>query len=80
MSRRCLHTFTRADLGKRHLVVRCPCCETVKTYCLDDVMGRVQAIDVGKQLWVIGGVLQVENDVQVADRWHREHLDAINRG
>lgn len=57
------------DVGKRHIKLHeCPICNTVRILDLSSVLGSVQSIDIGKRIFRSGGILQVENDQQMASR------------
>lgn len=66
------YTITKKDIGKSFLIMDCPCCKTREFVQLSGLIGRVAALDVGKKLRkTAGGVWQIENDEQLAQRSQR---------
>jgi hypothetical protein len=61
-----VHTIRPQDVGK--IVVRS--IVTRGTLYVGDAIGTVQQRDVGKRCYLVDGVLQVENDEQLAARQH----------
>ena len=69
--RRYMFTLRQEDVGTRGIAKVCPCCQSKSWIDLGAVMGRVQPRDVGKRVYEVDGVLQVENDQQLRDRVER---------
>ena len=64
IERTLLHTITEADVGRSHIPKACPCCGHRQPIVISGLMGRVLPIDIGKRIYDVGGVLQVENNEQ----------------
>jgi hypothetical protein len=60
--RRLVHTISAADIGKRTIRIE------DRPRSVADFIGHVMPRDVGKRVYVVGDVLQVENDIQLRDR------------
>lgn len=60
--RRFVHEITSADVGRALLSIG------GRQYPVSSFMGRILKGDVGKRIFLVGGVLQVENDEQRAKR------------
>jgi len=52
------HEITRSDVGKTVLRI------FGRTWPVEDFMGRIYPFDVGKRIFLVGDILQVENDEQ----------------
>lgn len=50
-----------------------------RSWLVTDFMGRVLPLDVGKRVYNVGGVLQVENDEQFDKRRHAERVAHYER-
>lgn len=65
-------------LGEEHVgrttITFPPCthCGHVRRVHLGDVLGRVQQADVGKRVYIVGDIIQVENDEQ-RDKRNKEN-------
>lgn len=61
-----IHVLTAADVGKRRIRrPDCGCCgQRRPPIDIGSAIGEVQAIDVGKRVYDVDGVIQVENDNQ----------------
>ena len=56
------YTITEGDIGKTYIRA------FGQVWLLDGVMGHVLTLDVGKRIYEVDGILQVENDEQHAER------------
>jgi len=64
-----VHEIEAKDIGKGF--VPCDKCEAgrkAKVINMRDLMGRAQRKDIGKRIYRVGGIYQVENDEQLAKR------------
>ena len=68
--RRHVHTLTEDDVGQGVIHKgTCPCChQKIAPITVRDAIGRVQNKDVGKRVYLVDGVVQVESDDQVDER------------
>lgn len=68
--RKLVHTVIQADVGKSyHQKPDCQCCGARgDTIYFGDIVGRFQQCDVGKRIYSVDGVLQIENDQQLKAR------------
>lgn len=62
MSRRPFYTLTTEDVGRPTLRI------FGRTWLVSGFIGRILPGDVGKRVYLVGGILQVENDEQRAAR------------
>lgn len=62
-----IYEITKHDVGKEHRFVVCPTCEHRKLIMFG-FMGGVLDCDVGKRIYEISGIYQVENDEQLENR------------
>ena len=73
-----VYEITEKDIGKKHIkYVSCPCCMKTNVISITDLMGHIVSYDVGKRIYKVGGVYQVENKEQLDKRLNaskREHL------
>lgn len=67
MKRRLIWEISQNDVGKSHLKGRC-LDGMSRTIYLQSFLGYVQPIDVGKRIYSVGGIYQVENREQLAAR------------
>ncbi len=69
-----VHTITPEDVGKTIIkYTACEACKSVKAIWLSAFMGRVQFIDIGKQIVEVSrGVYQVESQEQLHKRMNIE--------
>lgn len=63
-----IHTITSSDIG--HSIVTTDYGPKV---ALSGTLGYVQPHDVGKRLYLVDGVVQVENDAQLTERLSKEN-------
>lgn len=65
-------TVEKQDVGnivvKRSCKCNCPQCSGRQVWSVHGLMGRVQMLDIGKQVYLVNDVLYVENDEQLAKR------------
>ncbi len=53
-------------------VGKCECCGATKPrYYLRDALGQALPQDIGKQVYIVDGIIQVENSEQIAKRLKR---------
>lgn len=69
-----LYEITKRDVGRAHLKVG------GRVYAVSDFMGRILPCDVGKRLFLVSGVVQVENDEQFNRRTLPELLQCRGIG
>ena len=62
------YTLTAEDVGKPWLKA------FGRTWLTCDFIGKVQMRDIGKRVYLVDGVLQVESDRQLGDRLLKEGL------
>lgn len=71
-----LYELRKSDIDKTEIVVpnccTCGCPHGSATYSLEGVIGRVLPCDVGKRLWLVDGILQIENEQQFEARIEKE--------
>jgi hypothetical protein len=68
-----VHEIEAKDIGKGF--VPCDKCEAgrkAKVINMRDLMGRAQRCDIGKRIYRVGSIYQVENDEQLAKRKKRK--------
>ena len=65
-----VHTITSDDIDKRYLdIVLCEHCGTTERFDVQDFIGRVMKLDVGKRIYLSDtGQLHVENQEQLEKR------------
>ena len=69
---RYLFTISHRDIGKTTVrKMACHECDRVETIYIGSAIGRIQPIDVGKRVFDVDGVIQVENDAQRNERERR---------
>ncbi len=64
------HEITREDVGK-HVIQKPKCCicgAKPNPISISDFMGRILPIDVGKRIYKVDGIYQVENQAQLKAR------------
>ena len=61
--RQFVHEFTKFDVGKHYVRGT-----DGRTVFLKNIMGHVQKIDIGKRLYKVGSIYQVENNEQLKER------------
>ena len=60
------YTITEQDINKRFLKV------FGKTWSLSDLCGHIMSIDVGKRIYLVKNILQIENQEQFENRLKEE--------
>ena len=63
-----VHTITEADIGSRNIKKPCNSCGYVEQIGVTVLMGRIFPADVGKRIYKVGRIFQVENQDQLQDR------------
>ena len=57
------------DIGKKSLkYIACSACQKTATIQISDLCGVLMAIDIGKRIYQVNGIYQIENDEQLANR------------
>ena len=60
-----VYTITANDVGRSALhYTECETCKRCRTIYTSSFMGAVQSIDIGKRIFKIGDIYQVENNEQ----------------
>lgn len=68
-----LHTIEPCDVGKIRIEKRCPYCGGhMADIFISSLMGKILPRDIGKRIYLVDGVYQVENDEQLAKRLKNE--------
>ena len=71
--RKHVHTILMEDVGRTTIRREdCECCGAKRNFSVDSLMGRVQIGDIGKRIYRVDGILQVENDEQRDARLAKE--------
>ncbi len=63
-----VHTITEADIGARNIKVPCKDCGHGEQIGVTVLMGRIFPHDVGKRIYKVGKIFQVENQEQLEKR------------
>ncbi len=63
-----IHTITEEDIGCSVIAKRCPVCDGRCNIQIEDAIGPVQSYDVGKMVFLVNGVVCVENQEQLEKR------------
>ena len=73
-----VYEITIMDIGKKFLkYIACPTCGKEETIYISDLLGVILHCDIGKRIYKVNGVYQVENDEQ---RKRRTRLKLANLG
>lgn len=64
-----VYQITIADIGKKSLeYIICPTCGKTEKIYVSDLLGTILHCDIGKKIYQVDGIYQVENDEQLAER------------
>ena len=75
MSRSLVHTITKEDIGKKWIITdKYYTFGSTKKTCvgITDLMRNILPIDIGKRIYLVGEIFQVENQEQLERRLTKE--------
>lgn len=67
-----IYEIKKEDIGKHRIVLKCNDCGNLKADIgITDLMGKILDIDVGKRIFKVGDIYQVENQEQLNKRLNK---------
>ena len=64
-----IYEIKKEDIGKHRIVLKCNDCGKIKEdIYITDLMGNILPCDIGKRIYKVGEIYQVENQEQLEKR------------